>query len=70
MWHYRFPHDGWEYDLAVTELHKIKPQGVEDIYTLNGIKNPTPVPDNADIYNDHKTTATWHPTWQKEGKQA
>ena len=70
LWHYRFPHDGWEYDLAVTELHKIKPQGVEDIYTPNGIKNPTPVPDNADIYNDHTTTATWHPTWQKEGKQA
>lgn len=70
LWHYRFPHDGWEYDLAVTELHKIKPQGVEDIYTPDGIKKPTPVPDNADIYNDHTTTATWHPTWQKEGKQA
>lgn len=70
LWHYRFPHDGWEYDLSVTELHKIKPQGVEDIYTPDGIKNPTPVPDNADIYNDHTTTATWHPTWQKEGKQA
>ena len=70
LWHYRFPHDGWEYDLAVTELHKIKPQGVEDIYTPDGIKNPTPVPDNADIYNDHTTTATWHPTCQKEGKQA
>lgn len=70
LWHYRFPHDGWEYDFAVTELHKIKPQGVEDIYTPDGIKNPTPVPDNADIYNDHTTTATWHPTWQKEGKQA
>lgn len=68
LWHYRFPHDGWEYDLAVNELHKIKPEGVEDIYTPNGIENPTPVPENADIYNDHTTTATWHPTWQKEGK--
>lgn len=68
LWHYRFPHDGWEYDLAVTELHKIKPEGVEDIYTPNGIANPTPVPEDADIYNDHTTTATWHPTWQKEGK--
>ena len=68
LWHYRFPHDGWEYDLAVNELHKIKPEGVEDIYTPNGIENPTPVPDDADIYNDHTTTATWHPTWQKEGK--
>lgn len=68
LWHYRFPHDGWEYDLAVNELHKIKPEGVEDIYTPNGIENPTPVPEDADIYNDHTTTATWHPTWQKEGK--
>ena len=68
LWHYRFPHDGWEYDLAVNELHKIKPEGVEDIYSPNGIENPTPVPNDADIYNDHTTTATWHPTWQKEGK--
>ena len=68
LWHYRFPHDGWEYDLAVNELHKIKAEGVEDIYTPNGIENPTPVPNDADIYNDHTTTATWHPTWQKEGK--
>lgn len=68
LWHYRFPHDGWEYDLAVNELHRIKPEGAEDIYTPNGVENPTPVPDDADIYNDHTTTATWHPTWQKEGK--
>lgn len=68
LWHYRFPHDGWEYDLAVNELHRIKPEGAEDIYTPNGVENPTPLPDDADIYNDHTTTATWHPTWQKEGK--
>lgn len=69
LWHYRCPHDGWEYDLAVNELHKMKPNGAQDIYTPNGIENPTPVPKDADIYNDHTTTATWHPTWQKEGKQ-
>ena len=68
LWHYRFPHDGWEYDLAVNELHKIKPNGAQDNYTPNGIEKPTPVPKDADIYNDHTTTATWHPTWQKEGK--
>ena len=66
LWHYRFPHDGWEYDLAVNELHKIKPEGAEDIYTPNGIENPTPVPQDADIYNDHTTSATWHPTWRGE----
>ena len=65
LWHYRFPHDGWEYDLAVNELHKIKPAGVEDPYTPNGIENPTPVPEGADIYNDHTTSATWHPSWRE-----
>lgn len=64
LWHYRFPHDGWEYDLAVNELHKIKPAGVEDPYTPNGIENPAPVPPGADIYNDHTTSATWHPNWK------
>ena len=40
LWHYRFPHDGWEYDMAVTELHQQKPDGVEDPYTPNGMENP------------------------------
>lgn len=66
LWHYRFPHDGWEYDLAVNELHKIKPEGAEDVYTPNGVENPVPVPDDADIYNDHTTTATWKPDWNNE----
>lgn len=68
LWHYRFPHDGWEYDLAVNELHKIRPEGAEDIYTPDGIKNPAPVPKDADIYNDHTTTATWKPTWRDKGE--
>ena len=52
LWHYRFPHDGWEYDTAVTELHKNKPDGVEDIYTPNGIENPVTPTENDDIYNE------------------
>ena len=32
LWHYRFPHDGEEYDSAVAELNKQKPDGIEDIY--------------------------------------
>ena len=59
LWHYRFPHNGWEYDCAVNELHKIKPEGVEDPYTPNGIPNPSlPSPDD-DIGNDHTFTYTW-----------
>lgn len=69
LWHYRFPHDGWEYDTAVTELHKIKPEGVEDIYTPDGIENPVMPTENDDIYNDHTTSATWKPTWMNEREE-
>lgn len=63
LWHYRFPHDGWEYDCAVNALHECKPEGVEDPYTPQGVKAPTlPGPD-ADIYRDHTTGSTYHPTW-------
>lgn len=59
LWHYRFPHKGWEYDTAVTELHKNKPDGVEDIYTPNGIKNPNL---NVELDGtDHTVTETWKP---------
>ena len=59
LWHYRFPHDGWEYDCAVTELHKIKPEGVEDPYTPNGIENPVLPTEKDDINNDHTFSHTW-----------
>ncbi len=60
LWHYRFPHDGWEYDCAVNELHKIKPEGVMDIYTPNGIDNPSLPNENDDIGNDHTFSYTWN----------
>jgi transketolase len=59
LWHYRFPHNGWEYDCAVNELHKIMPEGVEDIYTPNGIENPTLPTEQDDIGNDHTFSSTW-----------
>lgn len=59
LWHYRFPHDGWEYDGAVTELHKIMPEGVVDPYTPEGIKNPVAVQPGDDIGNDHTFSYTW-----------
>lgn len=65
LWHYRFPHDGWEYDCAVNELHSNKPDGVEDPYTPNGILNPkTPGP-NDDIGNDHTFTYTWQTNYSE-----
>lgn len=32
LWHYRFPHDGWEYDDALKELHAVMPDGITDPY--------------------------------------
>lgn len=62
LWHYRFPHEGWEYDGAVQALHKIRPEGAEDPYTPDGIQNPAlPGPD---IRRDHTLSATFHPTWR------
>ncbi len=69
LWHYRFPHDGWEYDNAVALLHKVKPKEVIDPYTPNGIESPTEIPENADINKDHTTTATWKPTWMEEKRR-
>lgn len=63
LWHYRFPHNGWEYDCAVNELHKSMPEGVTDPYTPNGIPNPVLPDENADIFHDHTTTFTWKPSY-------
>lgn len=65
LWHYRFPHEGWEYDMAVTELHEQKPEGVVDVYTPNGIGNPQRPDDNADIGNDHTMSAGYHSEYPK-----
>ena len=66
LWHYRFPHTGWEYDMAVTELHTKKPEGVMDPYTPDGIENPArPGPDD-DIYNDHTFTRTWDTSYPEK----
>ena len=32
LWHYRFPHEGEEYDGALKELHAQMPEGVKDPY--------------------------------------
>ena len=63
LWHYRFPHDGWEYDSAVAELHAVIPEGVTDPYTPNGISDPAKPGKGDDVGNDHTTSAGWHPTY-------
>ncbi|MBQ4479768.1 MAG: transketolase [Victivallales bacterium] len=63
LWHYRFPHDGWEYDYAVNELHQFKPDGVVDPYTPTGIPNPQLPPDGEGVPGDHTMCATYHPSF-------
>ena len=66
LWHYRFPHDGWEYDDAVTELHAHMPEGVEDIYTPNGIEHPELPGEGEDIGNDHTFSCTWDTSYPEQ----
>lgn len=66
LWHYRFPHDGWEYDCAVAELHKSKPEGVADPYTPNGIEDPTLPTEIDDINHDHTFSCTWNTTYPEK----
>lgn len=66
LWHYRFPHEGWEYDNAVRELHAVKPEGVTDPYTPHGIPCAQAIPEDADITLKHILTETYHPTFFKK----
>lgn len=66
LWHYRFPHAGWEYDCAVNELHKDKPDGVEDPYTPNGIEKPFLPKFDDDIGNDHTFSYTWNTSYPEK----
>lgn len=66
LWHYRFPHEGWEYDQAVAELHKHKPEDVKDPYTPNGIENPVQPAEKDDIGNDHTFSYTWNTSYPEK----
>ena len=61
LWHYRFPHNGWEYDNAVAELHAAKPDDVIDPYTPDGILFPSAFNDSD--ASKHIMTETYKPTW-------
>lgn len=66
LWHYRFPHAGWEYDGAVSELHAHKPEGVEDPYTPDGIADPVLPQAGDDIGNDHTFSYTWNTSYPEK----
>lgn len=60
LWHYRFPHEGWEYDGAVAALHGCKPEAAVDLYTPDGRPQPESTP-----RVDSTLSATHHPTWRE-----
>ena len=66
LWHYRFPHSGWEYDCAVNELYMIKPEDVSDPYTPKGIEKPVFPSETDDIGNDHTYSYTWNTTYPEK----
>ncbi len=67
LWHYRFPHAGWEYECMVKELHSIKPDGVEDPYTPEGFPNAV---EQVDELGDHWSfTETWHSNYPEQMKR-
>lgn len=69
LWHYRFPHDGWEYDRAIKELHMNKPIGVFDPYTPEGVPNVMETDESLDVEKSYNLTDTWFPTWfKRKGK--
>lgn len=63
LWHYRFPHEGWEYNCAVNELHRVKPVDVTDPYTPDGCPESTPEPDG----NNHTMCLTFKPDYKMGG---
>ena len=68
LWHYRFPHEGWEYDTAVCALHEIKPEAIRDPYTPCGIENPALPVGEENIKKDNTMSAGYHPTFLKKEK--
>ena len=63
LWHYRFPHEGWEYNCAVNELHMVMPEGVVDPYTPDGCPETQPEPENS----DHTMCQTFKPGYRMGG---
>ena len=52
--------------MTVTELFKMKPEGVEDPYTPNGIAHPIHPTADDDINNDHTLTHTWNTSYPEK----
>ena len=66
LWHYRFPHDGWEYDEAVKYLHERIPVGVVDPYTPNVTMNHVSIKEEYDAADDHTFTRTWNTNYPEK----
>ncbi len=66
LWHYRYPHQGWEYDVAVRELLERIPDGVVDPYASSGIMRSARPENDGDIANDHALSSSWKPSYPEQ----
>ena len=67
LWHYRFPHAGWEYEYTVNELHEKIPDGVVDPYTPNDFANV--VSHLEELGTKWAYTETWKPNYSEQMKR-
>lgn len=51
LWHYRFPHEGEEYDSAVAELNAHRPDGIEDMYEIEKFAKEVVATKEAEVQN-------------------
>ena len=63
LWHYRYPHEGWEYDVAVRELRDSLPDGIVDPYASNSIMLQARPEAAAEIDDDHTLSKSWKPSY-------
>ena len=66
LWHYRYPHSGWEYDDAVRELHERIPSGVVDPYASSGIMRVARPENDGEIVDDHALSSSWKSSYPEQ----
>lgn len=66
LWHYRFPHDGWEYDSAVWELCERIPDGVVNPYASKDSALTPTRPEGVEPNDDHSLSRAWATSYPEQ----
>ena len=66
LWHYRYPHQGWEYDVAVRELCDAIPDGVVDPYASSVIMREARPENDGETADDHALSSSWKTTYPEQ----